>query len=98
MPAASTTCASFTANAYLNANGASGDTLASLATGLHDYGSGVGSWAPVPATPSTLTRAYRVSWWLPDVDPDTAPQAAIDALNDLQGLSASVDLTWEARS
>lgn len=100
MPAASTSCAGFASNAYLNSSGASGDTLSSLATALTDYSHGVGSWTPAGQTSgNSTTRAYRISWWLPDVNPDDPSQAAaLSTLNDLQGLGAAVNLTWEARS
>lgn len=58
-------------------------TLAGLVTANNNYATGLGTWAP-PGTASE-TRRYRFNYALQDN-------------NAAQGLSAAVDLTWEARS
>lgn len=72
-----------------------GATLNAFQTANTQWSNGVSSWTP--AGGSNALRAYRVSWWLPDLGEANAPatQAILDAL---QGDTTTAVLTWEARN
>jgi hypothetical protein len=68
--------------------------LSTVASGHTQWSNGYDSgWAPS----SSATRAFRFSWWIPDLG-ETHALATQTLLNGLQGLSTSATFTWEARN
>jgi hypothetical protein len=90
-------CTGFTATGtYVNAGGANGDDLASLATAATNWTNGLGAWAAPAGNVTAQHRSYKISYWLPDVSETGMPDQA--TLNDLQASSTRADLVWEARN
>jgi hypothetical protein len=90
-------CTGFTATGtYVNAGGASGDDLASLATAATNWTNGLGAWAAAAGNVTPQHRSYKISYWLPDVSETGMPDQA--TLNDLQASATRSDLVWEARN
>ena len=70
------------------------DDLTAVASGHTQWSNGYDTgWAPS----SSATRAFRFSWWIPDVGETHALGTQL-LLNGLQGLSTSATFTWEARN
>ena len=90
-------CTGFTATGtYVNAGGAGGNDLATIAGAATDWASGLGAWAAPAGNVTAQHRSYKISYWLPDVAETGMPNQA--TLDDLQGASTQTDLVWEARN
>jgi hypothetical protein len=90
-------CTGFTATGtYVNAGGAAGNDLATLAGAATNWTNGLGAWAAPAGNVTPQHRSYKISYWLPDVAEAGMPDQA--TLDDLQGASTQTDLVWEARN
>jgi hypothetical protein len=90
-------CTGFTATGtYVNAGGAGGDDLASIAAAATNWTNGLGAWAAPAGNVTPQHRSYKISYWLPDVAETGMPDQA--TLNDLQASATRADLVWEARN
>jgi len=95
-------CSDFTRTRYLTSGTTDGQTMTSLKTALTSFSSTYPGpsntpWAaPASSVGTPAVKAYKVTYWLPDIGEVGAPTQT--ALDDLQNTTLSTTLTWEAQN